>query len=115
MTLQLYANLVVVVNGTLLLEQAGVVIDDHVGRRCRVTVESALPEAGHELDGRALLGGRVKLAVHILRSALRRDDLGPPLLEIEGPVVAARTEQPPGEIARTYFTVEDQPPPTDET
>ncbi len=114
MTLQLYANLGVVVNGTLLLEQAGVVIDDHVGRRCRITVESALPENGPELDGRSLLGERVKLAIPILRLPMRRDDLGPPLLEIEGPVVAARTEQPPGESSRTFFTVEDRPLPTDE-
>jgi len=100
-----YACLGVVLNGDVLLEQCGLVIEDHVNRRCRVTVESALPESGPEVDARARLGEHVKLAVHVMRMG-RPKDLGPAILEIAGPIVASRVEQEPGELARLFFTVE---------
>ena len=115
--MRLYATLGVVLNGTLLLEQAGVVIDDHVGRPCRVTVESAIPEEGFEVEARGRIGERVKLAVHIMRYGDREP--GPKILEVEGPIVATRTDQPPAEgrstaLPRTFFTVEDQPEKTED-
>jgi hypothetical protein len=101
--LHLYANLIARVNGDLLQEQCGITIEDHVNRRCRITIDSALPEKGPEFDGRLRLGETVKLSVHVF-SHLRA--AGPAIVEIEGPIVASRIEQEPGQGAHLIFTVE---------
>jgi len=105
--LQCYASLGAVLNDDLLLEQCGILIEDHVNRRCRVTIESAVPEKGYEVDARTRLGERVKLAVHLVRMGNTKE-IGSPILTITGPIVASRTEQAPGEQARHFFTVEQE-------
>jgi hypothetical protein len=104
--LQYYANLGVRMNDDVLLEQAGVTIDDHVNRRCRITVTNAFPETGPEVDARVRLGEVVKLSVHICKGH-RREDIGPPIIEVKGPIVACRIEQEsPSHCAQIIFTVE---------
>ena len=105
MMLQYYANLGIKINGEPLMQQCGVVIEDHVNKRCRVTVESALPESGPEFDARVKLGATVKLSVHIVTH--RGREYGPAIVELEGPVVASRIEQPAERAGvRAIFTVE---------
>lgn len=101
---QRYASLGVKVNDRLLLEQCGVVIDDHVNRPCRVTVTSAVPESGLEFDGRLCLGERVRISVHLVA---RPKTVGPAIVEVYGPIVAAQmTQGPSGKEACASFTVE---------
>jgi hypothetical protein len=106
--LQMYAKLGVVLNGDLLMEQCGVVIDDHVNRPCRIHVESAVPMTGHEVDARVRLGDVVKLAILMLGP--RRGEVGPSILEIEGPIVSSVTRQTLDDSpVITSFTVEHRP------
>jgi len=106
---QFYWSLGVVVADTLLLEQAGIVIDDHVNRPCRVTVESVIPEEGFELDARSRLGEKIKLTVVLVNHGKVEREL----FTVEGKIIAFRVEQdPPREgsappsFPRVYFTVE---------
>jgi hypothetical protein len=102
--LQCYAKLGVVLDGVWLQEQFGVVIDDDVRRPCRVTIASAVPESGIEVDARKKLGEPVRVAVHIVQ---RPGVLGPELLAMDGVVVASSTRQPLGDgFTVAEFTVE---------
>jgi hypothetical protein len=103
--LQYYAHLAACLNGDLLMEQTGITIEDSVNEPCRVTIDSALPEKGAEVDPRTRLGELVTVGVFILGSDRK---LSTALLEVEGKIIASEISQPPGKPARVRFTVEQE-------
>ena len=115
--LQLFASLGVTVNGELLQMQAGVTIEDHVGRPCRVTIESMVPENGPEFDARTRLGQRTRVLVHLVTRGSGGLQVGPTLVQVDGPIVASRIERPAsgdgGTAVRAIFTVEHALPASD--
>lgn len=103
-----YAKLGVVLDGVWLQEQFGVVIAGDVNSPTRITIASAVPEAGLEVDVMKKVGERGTVAVHIIQ---RPGVLGPQVLEIvDGLVVASGVRQPIGDgITVAEFTVANIP------
>lgn len=110
--LQRYACLGVSLNGSLLREQCGVQIVDHVNRRCRVRVEMVVPQAGPEVDARARLGEVVDIGVHIVRGH-RLDDVGAPIVTVRGPIIESFVATTPDGFVTWAFVVEDRQPETE--
>ena len=87
MALQVYAKLIVKVDGALLQEQQGVTIEDHVNRPCRMTIASAVPEAGAEFDARKRIGETIRVSVHMLKRSYPTE-AGDALLDIDARIVS---------------------------
>lgn len=102
-TLQLYAKLCAIINGSLQEEMADITIQDGVNKPARVTLSSCMPESGAEFDARKRMGEHVEVAVIILNYGRAPSDA---ILAMHGKVVESRITQRDDETVRYTFTIE---------
>lgn len=127
MRLQLYSVLLCSINGSLQLQETGIVVSHAVNEPIRVKITSAIPASGAEFDPRGYLGSGEPVTCTVFRAShpAHAYPADAKIVEpdtyqcdawvtVTGPVVSCQLAHVLGKGAMLEWTIEDAPKPSPE-